>query len=139
MIKIMFTNFDFKIHFVFTIAFAFIFRLLFVNVGLVNSLSSSNNHKLVKSHFSSIIKKRRKQAEPVVVKSSSDKYSAIDMCEEVLDIEDELDRSNTPAVLAIFYSLYSGFISSIKQVIPFDYIKCELQPKRYLSLSVLRL
>ena len=134
----MFTHFNIKIQFATFVAFAFIFRLLFVNVGLTTYFTSTHNHKLVKSHFSSNIKKRRKQAD-TSVQEPSVKYSVVDVYEEEIDLEQEFEKANTPAVLAIFYSLFSDIVSSIKRVIPFDYIKCELHPKRYLSLSVLRL
>lgn len=127
-----------KIHFSTLVVFAFIFRLMFVNVGFTSVFNLNQNHKLVKTHSSSNIKNRRKQAD-TSVQDPSVRYSVVDVFEENFDSSQKLEKANTPAVLAIFYSLFSRIISSIKQVIPFDYIKCELQPKRYLSLSVIRI
>lgn len=134
----MFIKSNFKIYFAFIIAFAFIVRLLLINAGLANSLSLLQNSK---SPYSKSVdySKMKNNSSNVTVTNPSIKYQVTEMCEEELDAEDELYKANAPAVLVIFYSLCTVVPVFIEKAVPFDYIKCEFQPKRYLSLSVFRI
>lgn len=134
----MFSKLNFKIYIAFFLAFAFVIRLLLVNASLANSISLLNNSQFLDTERVEV-ETLKSNTSTFAVKESSVKYQIIEMCEEELDAEDELYKANTPAVLVIFYTLFSVVDITIKKVVPFDYIKCELQPKRYLSLSVIRI
>ena len=131
------TLFKFKINTAIIIFMAFIFRLVFVNVSMITPINSKTS-KLAVSHFSSKIKKRRKNTE-VDAKSSIEKYSATEVCEENLDGEESLIKADLPVLFSFLYSLFNRVTDPIKSNISFDSIKCTLYPKKYLALSTLRI
>jgi hypothetical protein len=120
------------------ICLAFIFRLLFVNISLFSSVNGSQAGKFDKSHFSNSFKKRRRNPDQVVG-SGLTFYSTVEVCDEDSDNEEDLARANTPAVLSLFYSFFNPLTSILKSGSSFDLIKCNLYPKKYLALSILRI
>jgi hypothetical protein len=108
-----------KINIAVLICTAFIFRLLFVNIGLVSSLNNRHNNSTINRHFSTIIKKRRKQFEPVATDKSNG-YSSVEILEEDKDNK-ELFRLNSFPLLFLFYSKIEFKIQDIlKKITPFN-------------------
>ena len=126
----------FKINTTFFIFFAFIFRLLFVNISLATP-DTSYNHKLSAKQFSNLLKKRRRSAE-VATSSVSKDFSVVEVCEEDLDSEDDLAKANSPVILSILFSFLNYIPFITRSGVSFDSIKCNLFSKRYLALSILR-
>ena len=120
------------------ICLAFIFRLVFVNGSLLVSVNSAQTDRFITSDFSHSPKKITRDLREVTGSAISI-YSDAAVCEEDLDAEEDLARANTPAILSIFYCFVNPLTSSFKSAISFDLIKCGLQPKKYLALSILRI
>jgi hypothetical protein len=125
----------FKINTTFFIFVAFIFRLLFVNISLATP-DTSYSHKLSAKQFSNLLKRRR--SPDVGAQSSAKDFSVVEVCEEDLDSEDDLAKANSPAILSILFSFLNYIPFIPKPGVSFDSIKCNLFPKRYLALSILR-
>lgn len=62
---------------------AFVFRLLFVNIGLLSSFNSQQHSGIIKSHFSATVKKRRNIEAANGFGTTN--YAAIEICEEESD------------------------------------------------------
>lgn len=126
-----------KINTVVLICFAFVFRVLFMNI----SMFASSGTSLTKSHtakHSSGTHKRRRLAESAVQPDIKD-YAVMEVCEEGSGDEDDLVKTHSPAVLPVLHSFLKRIISIPKLSRPFDLIKCDLYPKKYLALSILRI
>jgi hypothetical protein len=101
------------------ICVAFIFRLLFVNIGLVSSLNTSQNNSTIKRLFSTVIKKRRKQFDPIT-SSKNTGYSTVEILEEDSN-DEELFKLNPFPLLFIFYSQIENKIKdTLKKITPFN-------------------
>lgn len=120
------------------ICLSFVFRLVFVNASLLASVNSSQTDRFITSDFSHSPKKITRDLTEVTG-STITIYSDAAVCEEDLDSEEDLTRANSPAILSIFYCFFNPLTSSCKSTISFDLIKCGLQPKKYLALSILRI
>lgn len=122
----------------FLICTAFVFRLLFVNLGLVSSLNTNQNNSTIKRHFSTVIKKRRKQFDPVTT-CKSNGCSAVEILEEDTDDEDFF-RLNTFPLLFIFYSKIELKIKDIlKRITPFNKRFAFNPSSRHLEYQVFRI
>jgi len=66
-------------------------------------------------------------------------FPIVELTEEETENEENHIKSDTPIIL--FFVLSIAFIASLiqKVIASFDVIKCHLFPKKYLSLSILRL
>ena len=95
----------FKIYVALLISAAFIFRVLFVNIGLISSLSSQQNNSFLKSHLSSAMK-RKKQFE-VLNANGGTPYSVVEVCEEDTDHDNEI-KSKPFFLIQILYSLFGN-------------------------------
>jgi hypothetical protein len=115
---------------------AFIFRLSFVNIYLLPSLKTSKTNTLISLHFSTIFKRRRNIE---ISKSNFDKYADIEACEENLNSKENPTKINSRTLLSILYFLFGKTVNSTQSNNPFDDIKCNLYPKRYLAFSVLKI
>ncbi len=131
------TFFKYKINTAIIISLAFIFRLLFVNIGILPEFQTSQTNKLLNSHFSTVQKKRR-QAQASVQYNIKD-YGSIEVCDEDLDGEEDLIKANLPVILSNFFSFFNPGSLIQKSIVSFDLIKCTLYPKKYLALSILRI
>jgi hypothetical protein len=125
----------FKINTAIIVFLAFIFRLLFVNVGWLSSNNSSQNQPLAKSS----IVTHKDQSSELKSHSYSRDYMLIELCEEDSDNEEDVVKTHPPVVLFFLQSLFGKIEGSEGSDNPFDSIKCNLFPKRYLSLSILRI
>ena len=79
---------------------AFIFRLLFVNIGIISSLNTEKNNSFIKAYFSTIMKRSRHFE--VLNNSINYEYSAVEICEE--DSNDENQFKSNP----FFYSIVAN-------------------------------
>jgi hypothetical protein len=113
--------------------FAFVFGLLF----LLSTFNSSQKSGVLGNYFSTIQKGKR--LIETSVQSSIMDYMTLDVCEENLDDDDDLMKAHSSVTLSVFYSLLNNmsFIPKVNHL--FDLIKCDLYPKKYLTLSILRL
>jgi hypothetical protein len=123
-----------KINIAVLVCTAFIFKLLFFNMNAlagVNSLQAT----IAAKHFTPKLKKRNERAE---VQTTDGKEDVIEQAyDEGIEIEDGSITLKTPP-FATLYSFLKVLSGSLKLNIPFDFIKCNLYPKKYLALSVLR-
>jgi hypothetical protein len=127
-----------KINTAVLICSAFVFRLLFVNIGLVSSFNTSQNNSTIKRHFSSVIKKRRKQFDPVTT-CKSNGYSTVEILEEDTDNE-ELFRLNAFPLLFLFYSKIELTIKDVlKRIAPFNKRFAFNSSNRHLEYRVFRI
>jgi len=123
-----------KINIAAFICMAFIFRILFVNICMLPAFNTGS--KTLSEHLSSMQKRKRV---PVASHANSKEYSITEFCEEDSDFEEDLSKANSPAILSIFHSFFQQTISNTRSTSPFGLIKYELQPKKYLALSVIRI
>ncbi len=119
----------------FFICLAFVFRLLFVNVGLF--ANSSQTLSVISTHFSTVQKKRRQLQ--TVPQYDAKQNATAEIFEEDSDIEEDLLKSNYPTVLFTISSFFKKISHTLNPNTLFDRIKCELYPKQYLRLSILRI
>src|SRR3954469_5808226 len=85
----------------------FIFRILFVNIGIISSQNTKQNNSSVKTHFSTVIKKR-KNFEATNNSGNCD-YSLVEICEE--DVDDDIHLKSSPLFLIqVLYSSIAGII-----------------------------
>jgi len=126
-----------KINTAILICIAFIFRLLFVNIGLISSLETQQSKSIIKTHFSSTIKKRRQiQSSNNLINSG---YSAIEICEEDTD-EASLLKSNPFLLVQILFSFFWNKINSqIKKITSFYNYLSYNSSHRYLAFQVFRI
>lgn len=127
-----------KINTTILIFLAFIFRLLFSNISLASSSGNLPATKFAVSHFSKMHKKRSQPIESSV-KESPEQYTSVEVFEESSDTKEELIKANSPAVSFISYLFLKRIIITPKLNYSFDLIKCDIYPKKYLSLSILRI
>lgn len=132
----MFTG-NFKINTALLISLAFIFRVAMVNIYSFASQESPYSKALQDSYFSGSFKKRMAPTE-VSTKPDFEKCTITEICEESSDSEEELQKSSSPAVFSILFSILTPTVSIAQSNHSFDFIKYCLHPKKYLSLSVLR-
>ena len=127
-----------KINTAVLICTAFIFRLLFVNISLVSSLSTNQNHSTIKRHFLTVIKKRRKQVEPVSA-SNNIGYSVVEILKED-SYEDELFKLNEFTLLFIFFFGIENKIKNIlKKITPFNKHFTFSSSSRHIEYRVFRI
>lgn len=131
------TRFNFKIHTVVLISLAFIFRLLLVNFCLVTSLKTPQNNKYNASHLSALLKKRMPDTAEVA-SLNLETHTDVEVCEENPDNEEDFVKAGSPVILSILFSFLKYITFIPKSNASFDLIKCNLYPKKYLALSVLR-
>jgi hypothetical protein len=124
----------FKINTALIVCLAFVFRLLVVNVPMVGSFEDF----LFKGTNKSCLLKKGKSSE-TLVQSSTKEYPAIEVCEENQDSEETESKFDTPVILSFLYSYFNRIHLSAGVNNAFDSIKCQLHPKKYLSLSILRI
>lgn len=116
---------------------AFIFRILFVNIGIISSLNTIQNAGIIKSHFSSIIKKRKQ----VDAKNSNGNsaYVVAEICEEDSNEEKEI-KSNPLLLIQILYSFIASKIeTSLKNTLPLSDHFAFFSSKKHLVLQVIRI
>ncbi len=120
------------------ICLAFVFSLFFVNLSLHASSNKSQTNNLLGKYFSTLEKGRR-NAEANIQSNVIMDYTEVEACEEDSDNEKNLIKAELPVTLSIFFSFVKQLKLVTKLNCPLDLIKCNLYPKKYLSLSILRI
>jgi hypothetical protein len=92
---------SFKVNTAILICTAFVFKLLFVNIGVISSLNTKQNTRFVKAHISAL-KKRRRHSEPLN-NSGNCEYSVVEIYEE--DPNNDEFKSNPFFLIQVLYSL----------------------------------
>ena len=108
-----------------------------INISVINSLNTPQNNNFIKTHFSSIMK--RKKSADTVSKPCEREYSVIEICEENLNDEDNLSKTNHFILINTLYSFHANKVTSLKSNIHFDFLNRELSSRKYLAISVLRI
>ena len=127
-----------KINTAVLICTAFIFRLLFVNIGLISTLNNNQHNGNIKRHFASIIKKRRKQFDPIT-SCKNFGYSTVEALEEDSN-DEELFKSNFLPLLFLFYSKIENEINAIlKKITSFNKHFSYSSSYRYVEYRVFRI
>lgn len=132
----MFTNL--KINTSLLICFVFIFRLLSVNANLLSSINTAQKSTLAHTGISHLIYKKR-HSDEVSSSVNHKEYKIFEACEEDFEGETDLIKPNLPVILSYFDSIFTPVSVSSKTYQSFDAIKCELYPKKYLAISILRI
>jgi hypothetical protein len=120
------------------ICLAFIFRLLFVNVGVISSLKTNQNNNIIKRHFSTVIKKRSKNVDPIN-NSTSSGYSPFGILEEDNDNDDQF-KLNPFTLIHFFYSRIECKIkNTLKKITPFNKYFSYKSSYRYIEYQVFKI
>lgn len=130
----MFARLNFKIYTVTLISLAFLFRLLFLNLS-----PSTRPHALkhsVPQHLS-VLEKNTTTTEALIDQLSIQINTPVEVCES-LDTEDNFTKAVAVIILSGFHSFFKHIALVPKWTKSFDSIKCDICPKKYLSISVLR-
>jgi hypothetical protein len=126
-----------KINTAFLLCTAFIFRILFVNIGIISSLNTRQNNNFINTCFSTAMK--RKKHFEAINNSESYGYSAAEICEEDSD-DDNLFKSNPFFLIQVLYSTIAGKIKNTLEKISFyKYFSCASSKNKHAELRVLRI
>lgn len=115
----------------------FLFRTVLVALNSVSYDFNQKHISLSNANASTTVKN------PTFSDANSNKFlkvfQFVELTEEETENEENHIKSDTPIIL--FFVLSIAFIASLiqKVIASFDVIKCHLFPKKYLSLSILRL
>lgn len=125
-----------KINAAIFVCLAFVFRLLFVNFSFLPEFKHQGKHGA--HHLSSAPKKRRLSD---IDKTEVKYYSPVEVSEESSDTEEGLVKASAgaPLILSVLFSFFLHLSFSSGPGRLFDLIKCQLYPKKYLALSILRI
>jgi hypothetical protein len=123
-----------KINTALVICLAFVVRLLFLNLGV---FSSTFNADQLRAKHSYTLKKRKINTEFKDI-ATTNAYSPMEFCEEANN-EDDDQKINSPVLLSVLCAFLYKLSFIPKPNLSFDRLKSELFPKRYLSLSILRI
>lgn len=109
-----------------------------VNMSLIASPHIPQSKHLASTYFAQLNKKRKRDMGEVD-NSNLKTYSPMDVCEEDTDNEDDLVKASLPPMPSDISTSLKRLVFDPKPTLPFGLIKCELYPKKYLSLSILRI
>jgi hypothetical protein len=125
-----------KINIAIFLSLAFLFRIVFINAGLLSETGTTPSKQFLARNFTSL-KKRKREVTSMQMKDKN--YTMVEIVEERSNDEEGQVRISSFNLFTIRHSFLSIPLSTIKSVSPFDAIKCNLYHKKYLSLSVLRI
>ena len=127
----------FRINTATLICSAFVFRLLFVNIGILSSFSSQQHIRAIKSHFSTTLKKRRniETANPF----GTTNQAAIEICEEESEDNNLLKTFLFTPVQRLGFLLSDALQPFLKKIRPFHKPLSYTESQRYLALRVFRI
>jgi hypothetical protein len=120
------------------ICLAFVLRLLFVNIGAFVSLDSFTGKHFSANH-STVLKKRRKDLDASVKSPYASEQVVQELTEENQETEEDSGQFKKVTFLFALFSFLRGALDAPKLLVPFDRIKSQLQPKKFLALSVIRI
>lgn len=112
----------------------FVFRMLFLNIGLFSSLQSQKDSTSKKTYFSNTMKKRMTFGAQNDSKNAG--YSEIEICDEDGD-DDHLFKITPFIILQSFYSL--GANNTKNKLTPFHRSFSFSASPRYLTFRVFRI
>ena len=119
------------------VCIAFIFRLLFVNIGLVSSFNTHLCNKTIKHHASALITKTETQVEPVS-DSINFGFPSAAIAEEGSD-DDEQFKLSTFSLSHVFYcQIQSKIENTLKKISSFNKHFAYNSSQRYLEYQVFR-
>lgn len=125
-----------NIHIALFICAVFIARALFLNLGSLDTILHADSTE----QSTGLTNPHKLSAGEAAFHEHLANSTQTDLFEEVNDKqEDYLSHIGSLAVLSLFYSFLFGFRFFLRSERLFDLIKCVLYPKRYLSLSILRI
>lgn len=123
----------FKINIAVLVCTVFVFRLLFVNIGIIPSLNSSQNN------VSTSIEKKQ-SGKDTFVNTHANEFQLIEICEEENENdEDDLSKTKPFFLISYVYSALSNKFNDLKSTDLFDCLNYKLSSKKYLAISVLRI
>ena len=122
----------------FAIAFAFLFKLLFVNIPFLISGGETRAQKVISGHFSSTLKKR-KRSDDVIFSSPLQKSYPVELCEVDRLTEENLHKFINPVLLAFLFIWIVNIFPTAPPRNFYEEIKSKLFPRKYLALSTLRI
>ena len=127
-----------KINIATLIYVSFIFRLLFVNIGSISSLTTTQNNSFIKRHFSTVINKRRNNLDPIN-NSVRIGYSPLEILEEDSKNDDQF-KLNPFLLIHVFYSKIECKIkNTLKKITPFNKYFSYKSSYRYIEYQVFRI
>lgn len=122
-----------KINIAVLVCTVFVFRLFFVNIGIISSFNTGQN-----SLTSSIEKKH--SGKDAVVNGYTKEFQLIEICEEENENdEDDLSKTKPFFLISYVYSDLSNKFNDLKSTDLFDFLNYKLSSKKYLAISVLRI
>lgn len=127
----------FKINTATLICSAFVFRLLFVNIGLLSSLSSQQHSGIIKSHFSTTFKKRRNIEAANGFGTTN--YAAIEICEEESDDNIQLKSFLFAPVQQLYFLVANTQQNVLKKTGLFQRPPSYIESQRYIAFQVFRI
>ena len=125
-----------KINIALLLCMGFVFRILFVNIGVISSLNTLQNNSVIKSHFSTVMK--RSKHFDVLSNSIKFEDSLLEICEENPNANKQL-KSNLFFLIQILYSLVTDEIKSKFQKTTFDKKISFTPSSRYLIFQTFRI
>lgn len=121
----------FKINIAVLVCTVFVFRLFFVNIGIISSLNSNQNC------LASLMEKKH-SGKDVVVNAYTNEFALIEICEEENENdEDDLCKIKPFFLISYLYSGLSNKFNDLKSTDLFDFLNNKLSSKKYLAISVL--
>ena len=125
-----------RIHIAMLICAAFIFRILFINIGPLTSLNTIQHKHFLKSHRSTSLKKRRRYFDTAVnLKKTSN--SIVEICKA----EDNQKQAvtSTSFLTRLFSVSVTGLLKSKPFLSALNYFPSYHTRHRYLALQVFRI
>jgi hypothetical protein len=124
-----------KINTAFFVCAAFLFRLLFINASAFASIGSPQNPEVLKHYFSDLKKREALNS----LTSDSKAFEMQDVYEEETENEDDFSFVKIPSFFNVFFSFLIKVNDVLQSGISFDHSQYPLFPKKYLTLSTLRI
>lgn len=128
-----------KIYISLLICFVLVFRLFSVNASLVSSVKYSQKNNISSIRTSYVLNKYGFETSGFSSTGNGKEYRLFEACAEDFQGKTELIKPNLPVILSFFFSFLSPDSVCVKWHPSFDHIKSELYPKKYLSISILRI
>ena len=120
------------------ICFAFIFRLLFVNIGIVSSLNTIQGNHHLKTGYSNVLKQSGKSIEPLT-KPVNFGFSPLEILEE--DSDNDHHFKLNPYTLVHFFhpKIECKIKNTLKTITPFNKYFSYKSSYRYIEYQVFRI
>jgi len=127
-----------KINIAVLICATFIFRLLFVTIGCASSLNANQTNNPVKHHFSSVVKKSKKDFDPIT-SSKNYGYSNVEIFEEDSDDEEKFKLTPSPLLFPSYSKIENKLKDKLRKITPFNKYFSRNSSHRYVEYRVFRI